>query len=114
MQQFRKLNKGYQYLLMVLDVFSKYGCIVLLKDKKALTVAEAFKNIFKEGWIPQYLWTDKGKEYYNKHLKDLLQKYNKALYSTENEKNLVLLKDGIEQSKQKCGNSLLLKVAQYI
>ena len=70
MQQFSKWNKGYRYLLMVLDVFSKYGWIVPLKDKKGETVAEAFKKIFKEGRKPQYLWTDKGKEYYNKHVKE--------------------------------------------
>ena len=34
MQQFNKWNKGYSYLLMVLDVFRKYGWIVPLKDKK--------------------------------------------------------------------------------
>ena len=49
MQQFSKWNKGYRYLLMVLDVFSKYGWIVPLKDKKGETVTEAFKTILKEG-----------------------------------------------------------------
>ena len=44
---------------MVLDLFSKYGWIVPLKDKKGETVTEAFKTIFKEGRKPQYLWTDK-------------------------------------------------------
>lgn len=38
MQQFSKWNKGYRYLLMVLDVFSKYGWIIPLKDKKGETV----------------------------------------------------------------------------
>ena len=52
----------------LLDLFSKYGWIVPLKDKKGETVAEAFKTIFKEGRKPQYLWADKGKEYYNKHV----------------------------------------------
>ena len=85
MQQFSKWNKGYRYLLMVLDVFSKYGWIVPLKDKKGETVAEAFKKIFKEGRKPQYLWVDKGKEYYNKHVKELLDKNKITLYSTENE-----------------------------
>ena len=85
MQQFSKWNKGYGYLLMVLVVFSKYGWIVPLKDKKGETVTETFKSIFKEGRKPQYLWTDKGKEYYNKHLKDLLEKHDITLYSTENE-----------------------------
>ena len=70
---------------MVLDVFSKYGWIVPLKDKKGETVTEAFKTILKEGRKPQYLWTDKGKEYYNKHVKELLDKNKITLYSTENE-----------------------------
>jgi len=48
MQQFSKWNKGYRYLLMVLDVFSKYGWIVPLKDKKGETVTEAFKLILKK------------------------------------------------------------------
>ena len=64
---------------MVLDLFSKYGWIVPLKDKKGETVTEAFKTIFKEGRKPQYLWTDKGKEYYNKNMNNI------TLYSTENE-----------------------------
>ena len=72
MQQFSKWNKDYRYILMVLDLFSKYGWIVPLKDKKGETVTEAFKTIFKEGRKPQYLWTDKGKEYYNKNMKELL------------------------------------------
>ena len=72
---------------MVLDVFSKFGWIVPVRDKNGGTVTEAFKSIFKEGRKPQYLWTDNwGKEYYNKHLKELLKKkHNITLYSTENE-----------------------------
>ena len=74
MQQFSKWNKGFRYLLTVLDIFSKYGWIVPLKDKKGETVAEAFETILKEGRKPEYLWVDKGKEYCNKYVKDLLEK----------------------------------------
>ena len=49
MQQLSKWNKGYKYLLMVIDIFSKYGWIVPLKDKKGETVTKAFQQIFKEG-----------------------------------------------------------------
>ena len=59
--------------------------IVPLKDKKGQTVTQAFKTIFKEGRKPQYLWTDKGKEYYNKHMEELLENNGITLYSTENE-----------------------------
>ena len=62
-----------------------------MKDKKGGTVTEAFKTIFKEGRKPQFLWTDKGKEFYNKHLKELLDKHRITLYSTENEEKSSVL-----------------------
>ena len=61
---------------MVIDVFSKYGWIVPLKDKKGETIMIAFQTIFKGGRIPKYIWVDKGKEFYNKHLKDQLEKHS--------------------------------------
>jgi hypothetical protein len=85
MQTFAKTNRGYKYLLMVIDIFSKYGWIVPLKSKTAAAVTDAFQDIFKEGRIPAKMWTDKGKEFYNKLLTNLLQKNNVHLYSTENE-----------------------------
>ena len=66
---------------MVLDVSSTYG----LKDKKGETATKGFQEIFKEGRKPQYLWVDKRKEFYNNHLKDLLEKNKMEMYSTENE-----------------------------
>ena len=56
-----------------------------LKDKKGETVAAAFKKLFKLGRQPRLLWTDKGKEFYNKNVNQLLSKKNMKLYSTENE-----------------------------
>ena len=38
MQLLSKWNKGYRYLLMVLDLFSKYGWIVPLKVKKKTNI----------------------------------------------------------------------------
>ena len=90
MQKFSKWNKGYRYLLMVLDVFSKYGWIVPLKDKKGETVAAAFKEIFSEGRKPKRLWVDKGKEYYNKNVKELLASKGIEMYSTENEEKSMI------------------------
>ena len=85
MQKFAKWNKGYRYLLMVLDVFSKYGWIVPLKNKKGESVAEGFKKIFTEGRVPKRLWVDKGSEYYNSHVKNLMKSKGVEMYSTENE-----------------------------
>ena len=47
---------------MVIDVFSKCGWIMPLKDKKGQTIADAFKEIFNTKRIPEMLWTDRGYE----------------------------------------------------
>ena len=85
MQQFSIWNKGYKYLLKVIDVFSKYGWIVPVKNKQGEPVKEAFQSIFKNGRKPEYLLTDKESEFYNKHVKDLLANNEITLYLTENE-----------------------------
>lgn len=87
MQPWAKYNKGFKYLLAVIDVFSKYGFMVPLKDKKGPSVASAFEKIFTtSGRIPNKLWTDKGKEFYNRPVAELLEsRGNITLYSTENE-----------------------------
>ena len=66
MQAFSKFNRGVKYLLAVIDIFSKYGWLIPLKDKTGKSVASALKTIFKEKKKPEKIWVDKGKEFYNK------------------------------------------------
>ena len=65
-----------------------------LKDKRGQTVADAFRSIFAERSgaepsearrKPKMLWTDKGSEFFNGIMKDLLSKNGIKLYTTENE-----------------------------
>ena len=85
MQKFSKWNKGVKYLLMVIDVFCKYGWIRGLKDKKTETVSKAFGDVFKSKRKPKMLWTDKGSEFISKHFKEFLKREGITLYHTENE-----------------------------
>ena len=79
MQAFSKDNNGIKYLLTVIDIFSKFVWIVPLKRKTGQGVAHAFSKILRER-KPCKMWVDKGKEFYNKDVRELA-----ALYSTENE-----------------------------
>ena len=88
-------NEGYRFLLLVIDTFSKYGWIIPLKDKKGETVADVLKDIFKKR-KPEKLWTDKGREFYNKDVKDLVE-----LYSTENEEKSSIAERWIRTIKEK-------------
>ena len=47
MQLISKFNKGFRFLLCVVDIFSKYAWVVPLKDKKGITNANAFSENFK-------------------------------------------------------------------
>ena len=88
-------NDGYTFLLLVIDTFSKYGWIIPLKNKQGKTVAKALKNIFEER-KPEKLWTDKGTEFKNKDVKDLVE-----LYSTENEEKSSIAERWIRTIKEK-------------
>ena len=85
MRAFSRFNNGFKFILMIIDVFSKYGWAVPLKTKTGIEVTGAFEKLFKKNKPPAMLWTDKGKEFYNAQLSKLLRKYNVKLYSTENE-----------------------------
>ena len=65
MQAFSKSNRGFRYLLNVVDIFSKYGWMLPLKDKTGKSVADALKEIFTHR-KPQKLWVAKGREVNNK------------------------------------------------
>ena len=95
MQAFAKFNRGIKYLLAVIDVFSKYGWLIPLKDKTGKSVASALKTIFEER-KPEKMWVDKGKEFYNKDVKDLIE-----LYSTENEEKSSIVERWIRTMKEK-------------
>jgi len=73
-------------MLNVIDVFSKYAWSIPLKDKRGLTVVEAFKQIVKQsGRVPKHIWVDQGKEFYNKNMDAWLQENNIIRYSTHGE-----------------------------
>ena len=91
MQSFSKSNNGFKYILMIIDVFSKYGWPIPLKTKTGPEVTKVFRDLWKTQKTPQKLWTDKGKEFYNKSMKELLEKNNAELYSTENEERFSIV-----------------------
>ena len=103
-QKYSKWNKGVKYLLMVIDVFSKYGWIEPLKDKKTESVSSAFDLIFKKSKRkPEKLWTDKGSEFISTHFKDFLKKNNIILYHTQNEEKSSVVERWNKNMKKKCG-----------
>ena len=66
MQSLSKYNKEIKYLLCAIDLFSKYAWVIPIKDKKGITITNAFQKILKESnRKPNKIWVDKGSEFYN-------------------------------------------------
>ena len=69
MQLLSKFNKGFRFLLCVIDIFSKYAWIILLKDKKGISIVNRFQKRFQRiinnsKRKPSKIWVDKGSKFY--------------------------------------------------
>ena len=86
MQLISKFNKRFRFLLCVIDIFSKYAWVIPLKDKKGISIVNAFQKILKESdRKPNKIWVDKGSEFYNNSFKKWLKDNNIEMYSIHNE-----------------------------
>ena len=97
-----KFNKGFKVLLCVIDIYSKYAWVVPLKDKKGVSIVNAFQSILKKSnRKPNKIWVDKGDEFYNRSMKSWLEKNDIEMYSTHNEGKSVAAERFIRTIKNK-------------
>ena len=75
-------NRGYRYVLVVIDNFSKFGWTIPLKNKIAQTIKDSFENMLtNSNRKPNLIESDRGKEFCNNIFQDLLNKNNIKLFS---------------------------------
>ena len=85
MQLLNQYNKGIKYLLCAFDLFSKYAWVVPIKDKKKVSIVDAFQKILKESnRKTNKIWVDKGSEFYNNSFKKWLKDNEVEMYSIHN------------------------------
>ena len=74
----------------------------LLKDKKGITITNAFQKTLKESNCkPNKIWVDEGSEFYNRSMKSWLEKNDIEMYSTHNEGKSVIAERFIKTLKMK-------------
>ena len=83
MTQLRRFNDGYQYLLTCIDIHSKFAWVVPVKNKSGQEIARALDGIFKLGRVPKKLQSDKGREFVNQIVQQLLSQYNIKYFTSE-------------------------------
>ena len=88
MQPWASKNDDKKYILIVIDCFSRYAYVRPLPSKHGNLVAEALLSIIDEAEERidrkiKRIQVDEGKEFYNKHVKEMLDKKHIALFSTK-------------------------------
>ena len=102
MEPLSSKNKHVKYLLCVIDVFTKYVWVKLLKVKKGKTVLNVFIEIVNESNRKRNkLWVDQGREFYNKLMQEWLDNNDILIYSTYSESKSVVAERFIKTLKAK-------------
>ena len=102
MQSLSRKNKGIKYLLCVIDLYSKYAFVILLKNKKGISILNAFNKIIKQyNRKPNKIWVDQGGEFYNNIFNKRLSDDDIIMYSTYNEGKSVVAERFIRTLKNK-------------
>ena len=112
MQLISEFNKGYEnkgfikfnkdfYCTLLIFLVNMLGSVPL-KDKKRITITNAFQKIWKKSnRKPNKIWVDKGTEYYNSTFKKLLKDNDTEMYSIHNEGKFVVAERFIRPLKTK-------------
>ena len=102
MQLISRFNKGFRFLLCVINIFSKYAWVVPLKDKKVISIVNAFQKIlYKSGRKPNKIWVDKGIEFQNNSFKKWFKDNDIEMYLIHNEGKYVVAERFIKTLKTK-------------
>ena len=102
MQLISKYNKGIKYLLRVIDLFSKYVWFVPLKNKKGISIANAFQSILNNSKRkPNKIWVIQGSEFYKNPFKKWVKDNDINMHSTHNEGKSAVAERFINTLKKK-------------
>ena len=83
MQSLSRKNKGIKYLLCAIDLYSKYAFVIPMKDKKGISIVNAFNKIIKQSnRKPNKIWVNQRSEFYNNVFKKCLSDNDIIMYST--------------------------------
>jgi transposase InsO family protein len=85
LEMIQMIRKGFKYILTVIDIFSKYAFALPVRTKTGLEISKALTKLLTNNRgkqrRPRKIQADQGKEFYNKSVSLVLQKYSIHLYS---------------------------------
>ena len=122
--QYKTINRGYVYILLLIDCFTKKIYIAPMKKKDKHHAAEAFESIFKTfDEFPVHLITDGGKEFFNSSVNKIFHNYGINHYKTPTktkwkasmaERAIQTIKNRLQKYFHKTGRNIWIDVAQQV
>ena len=101
-RELSRKNKGIKHLLCAIDLFSKYAFVIPLKDKKGISIVNAFNKIIKQyNKKPNKIWVDQGGEFYDNVFEKWLSDNDINMYSIYNADKSVVAERFIRTLKNK-------------
>lgn len=100
MQAYARQNAGFRYILVVIDVFSKYVFYIPVKNKTPQEVKRAFKKVFAIA-TPKFMQTDQGMEFAAKEMQRFFKKHDVRWYHTFSEIKAALAERQIRTLKER-------------
>lgn len=92
MRPHSRINKGFKYILTIINCFTKVADALPLKDKTGKSVTQAMEIAIKRDKNKiKHLQTDDGTEYFNTNFAQLMKKYKINHYSTNSEKKAAIV-----------------------
>ena len=103
MQQYYEFNKPYRWILICIDVFSKYVWVMLQKNKSGAETVKAFKEVLKmaNGRKPKHIQVDEGNEFMNNSFKSLCRRENINLFNVNSDKKACVVEQFTRTLKDK-------------
>ena len=94
-------NRGYKYVLVCIDGYSRYLMTRRLKSKSATEVTHAMKDIIQTYGAPKHICADRGTEFTNSIFRtNILDKYGITMYHMNSSNKAVLAERAIRDIKE--------------
>ena len=107
-KRYADVNEDYKYILVVVDVFSRFAWARPLKLKNAHTTCAALESIFSKGESCDRFWSDRGDEFFNKNVQKLFKEKKVSIYSTQNEPKAMIAERFIRTLRRRIEESFIL------
>ena len=89
-QKYSRENRGYRYLCVIIDCFTKFLWLKPLKDKTGKSLVKALALLLMTE-RPKLIQCDQGTEFFNKNVAKMLQAFGPKLYHTFSDKKAAIV-----------------------